>query len=899
MTLVAFHQKIKEYYEGIGVRQKNLAEALNLSPVSLSYKLNGNRPLKAYDVHQIIKTLVSWKVIAKQDQVIELLEYVDLGSSSYNGEEWFQKLEIKTKPTNINATILPQKITPNNLPAQITSLIGRKKEKDEIIRILNHPEVRLLTLTGVGGIGKTRLSLVVGTELLKEFDDGIFFVDLSSAQTTEAVLWVLTQALELKLSGRQSLIDILKEYIKAKKILLILDNFEQVLPARSIITKLLHMCPGLKILATSREILDIYGEHLYEVPALGFPSNTDGYKPEEILQIESIKLFNQRAQAAKFNFEITKENISAVADICARLEGLPLAIELAAVQIRFTPPQVLLTHLSSRLETLTSGPNNLPLRQQTLRNLLKWSFDLLTTNEKKMFTHLAVFVNSYGLEAVNYVCFQKGELSPNTSKLLNSLVNKSLLRLVSGINGENRFAMLETIREFALEQLIKSGECTQVREYHAEYYRKFAITSEPELRGPEQQVWITRLEQEHENIRVALDWLFNKGQLEKALQMCNALGWFWYIRGYSGEGRYWFELGINQFDTQNSAVSTMFVLAKAYLAFARLVQFQGDQELSLCWLEKSLALHRELNDETGIADCLNALGNIASFGGDYSAAKNYYSEGLELRRRSGNKRSIADSLNNLAIIFNIQGEYFQAMRAYKESLEYRRELRDTQGVGDSLHNLATLADFQGDFDRAIQLYQEALIIRRELGHKRGLVDTLENLAHLQSHLQNHVIATELINESLKIAAEIGSKFNIANAKQMLGEIASAKGNYLEAEEHFRKVLAIDGIEEHYSYILPDFLEGVGDLALKTQNYMKAATLYGAAQEIRETTGGVRMSWVAAIFEENLKEVQSQLEPIIFEHCWESGKKLTYDVAVSLALNKFDNSGFSNEKLKVS
>src|SRR6266567_2836174 len=392
----------------------------------------------------------------------------------------------------------------HSLPAQLTPLIGRRQEVAEVWALLQRPEVSLVTLTGIGGVGKTRLSLQVATDLLDDFADGVCFVPLAPISDPDLVVPTIAQALGIKEIGERLLLDLLKAYIQDKRLLLLLDNFEQVLPAVPELSNLLADCPQLKMLVTSRAVLHIRGEHEFPVPPLALPDLTHLPGSESLLQYAAVALFLQCVQAASPDFQVTPTNTRTIAEICVRLDGLPLAIELAAARSKLLPPQALLTRLAHRLQVLTSGARDAPVRQQTLRNTLAWSYDLLDAEEQRLFRRLSVFAGGCTLEAVEGLSTALGELPADVLDGVASLMDKSLLRQVEQEGQEPRLLMLATIREYALEALAASGEMESTRQAHAAYYLALAEQAELELGGPQQGAWLDRLEREHDNLREAL-----------------------------------------------------------------------------------------------------------------------------------------------------------------------------------------------------------------------------------------------------------------------------------------------------------------------------------------------------------------------------------------------------------
>ena len=429
----------------------------------------------------------------------------------------------------------------NNLPLQPTPLIGREKEVSEVCDLMRLEETRLLTLTGPGGTGKTRLALQAAADLLDDFPDGTFFAPLATLTEAELLLPAVAETLGMRETGEQPLDESLKDYLVERRMLLLLDNFEQVLGAAPAVTELLAGAPGLKVLATSRAPLGLYGEHEFPVPPLSMPDLEHPPPLESLTQYEAVSLFVERARALKPDFKVTNESAPAVAEICVRLDGLPLAIELAAARIKMLPPKAMLQRLTSRLKLLTGGARDLPERQRTLRATIEWSHALLDEGEQLLFGRLAVFSGGRTLEAIEAICDALGDLPVDAFDGISSLLDKSLIRQEEGPNGEPRFVMLETVHEFAREKLEDSAEAQEIKRIHAQYFLTLAEVAFPELRGPDQLEWLERLEAEHDNMRAALTWALERKEAEVALRLGGALWWFWWMRGHNSEGRRWLE----------------------------------------------------------------------------------------------------------------------------------------------------------------------------------------------------------------------------------------------------------------------------------------------------------------------------------------------------------------------
>jgi predicted ATPase len=507
----------------------------------------------------------------------------------------------------------------------------------------------------------------------------------------------------------------------------VLDNFEQVIDAAPLVTDLLTAAPRLKVLVTSREVLRLSGETDYPVPPLSLPDPKRLPPLERFTQYEAVALFIERAEAVKPAFTVTDENALAVAEICCRLDGLPLAIELAAARVRALPPQRMLAELNHRLSFLMGGARDLPARQKTLRGAIDWSYELLTGDEQKLFRRLAVFVGGSTLEAIEAVCNMEDDLS--VLEIVESLVGKSLVKQTEA-HGEPRFGMLETIREYAGDEMIAAGDEERVRERHRDYFLALAEEVEPKLMGSEQAEWLRRLDEEHENLRTGLDWSLTEAGSEGGLRLCGALARFWFTRGHLAEGRGWCVrvLGKAGGDERTPA------RAKALNAEGALAHFQGDYPAARARFEEALAIMRELGDRRGIASSLNGLGNVAHEQGDFAPARALYEESLAIWRELGNRRGIARSLAGLGNVTHEQGDFAPAQALYEESLAIWRELGDRRAIAHSLNNLGNVAYVHGVYSAARALYVESLATSVELSERRAIAYSLEGLAEVVAAL---------------------------------------------------------------------------------------------------------------------------------------------------------------------
>ncbi|MGH2677108.1 MAG: tetratricopeptide repeat protein [Actinomycetota bacterium] len=630
---------------------------------------------------------------------------------------------------------------PNNLPLQLTSFVGRSREIDEVERLIDR--TRLLTLTGPGGTGKSRLSIQVASKLLPRFEDGAFFVPLAPITDPGMVVLAVAQALGLRETSDRPPIEGVIEYLRDKELLLLLDNFEQVLDAAPEVGQLLSATERVWVMATSREPLGLHGEAEYPVPPLGLPDPEHLPALDRLSQFEGVALFIERAEAVKPGFAVTNENAPAIAEICARLDGLPLAIELAAARVKILDPQAMLARLEHALTFLTHGARDVPARQQTLRDAIAWSFDLLDEEERRLFGRLAVFVGGFALEAVDAVANPGGELGVDTLDVVASLANKSLLRQMEGEPGEPGFFMLETIREYASERLAGDPAAEEVRRRHAAFYLDLAERAAPELTGPDQVHWLDMLATRHDNLRAALAWAVERGEAETALRLGAALWRFWQMRWNLREGldrigealdlpgatdhpearvaalegagglAYWMgddsagPLYEESLRIRRELGDRRGIAEAAYnLSFVGVFlrrQQEGAIERSMELLEESLAIFQELGDERGLAKTLWGIGDALYEAGRLAEAESYLRRAAEMHRRLGDRFGLAWDLFVQAMSVQKRGRLPEVRPLFEESLAILGEAKDMSGIPLVLGGMASLAADQGEGERAVLL----------------------------------------------------------------------------------------------------------------------------------------------------------------------------------------------------
>ena len=636
----------------------------------------------------------------------------------------------------------------HNLPAPATPFIARDRELESARRLL--ASARLLTLTGPGGTGKTRLALQVAEVVSDEFSDGVCFVALAPVSSADLVPSTIAQALVVREVGGRPLIEAVKEHLKDKHLLLVLDNFEQVVSAAPLVADILAHCTRLKVLATSRAALHLYGEQEYPVPPLELPDPKRLPSIERLSQYSAVALFIDRALAAKPDFTVTNENAPAVAEICARLDGLPLAIELAAARIKLLPPQAMLPRLSSRLKLLSGGARDLPARQQTLRGMIAWSHDLLDDSEKTLFRRLSVFVNGAALDAAEAVCDPEGELPIDVLDGIASLADQSLLRQ-NDTAAEPRVTMLETIREFGLECLSAAGESEDLRRRHADHFLALAEAAEPQLLSPEQEACMGRLDAEHDNLRAALTWYLERDPTPAA-RLAGSLWVYWFFRGHLGEG--WERL--NAALLRADAIESPAALARVLTGAGVYAYFRGDLERTVSLCAQSLEAARRADLPWHTALSLILLGALAFYQGHFAEAEPLCEESVSLARASGDPWLTALSLTNAALLALHRGDVARATEMCRESIPLARQAGEKWCVGHSLYNLGLVLLAQGNHAAAAQPLREGLAHCCELKYHLGIGLALDGLAGVAAMQGESRRAVRLLGAGAALRETLGA-----------------------------------------------------------------------------------------------------------------------------------------------
>ena len=708
----------------------------------------------------------------------------------------------------------------------------------EIVRTLGRS--RLVTLAGTGGSGKTRLALEAARDLADAYPGGTWLVELAPLEQEALVPQAVAEALGVREQPGRSLIATLVDVLSKQETLLVLDNCEHLIEAAArLVETLLDSCADLRILATSREALGVAGETNWTVPPLSVPDELHATTVEDLENCEAVRLFVQRARYRRPAFTLSQHNARAVAEICRRLDGIPLAIELAAARVGVLPTEQIARRLEEPLKLLTVGSRTAPPRQRTLRGALEWSYELLSEDEKRLFRRLSAFAGGFSLEAAEAVVTVGGVEEEGVLDLLSGLVDRALVVAEMSGEGAVRYRLLESVRQYALERLHKSRETEAVRRRHVEFFLFLAEESEPGLWGTEEATWLDRLEVEYDNLRAALSWAIGWGAAEQGLRFAAALRWFWYARGHYGEGRGWLEQALAK-DGQARAATR----AKALDALGWLAHDQGDMDRAVAAAEEGIELGTKAQIEGSCAASFrNMLGEAARHRGDYERATEFFEGGLALYREVGDRRGIAWSLGNLANVSSDRGDYERAVELYEEGLALCRELGGAQPLGDYLSSLGYEFLLQGDYERAATLNEEAATLLRNQGHRGGLQYALDNLGWAALVRGDQERGKDLHEECLVLCRELGDQLVASESMEGLACAAGIRG---EAE--------------------------------------RAARMFGAAQALRETVGYEHAPREQALREPYVAAARSKLDEASWKAAFAEGHGMTFEEAVEYALS---------------
>ncbi len=731
----------------------------------------------------------------------------------------------------------------HNLPQQLTTLVGRERELEEIRERL--AQTRLLTLTGVGGTGKTRLALQAAAEVAHEYPDGVWLADLSPLSDAALVPQALASVLDVREEGGRALTATLTDALRSKAMLLVLDNCEHLVDACAALAEaLLLACPHIKVLTTSREALRIGGERVYTVPLMPSPQTlrlpaTEAMM-EEVGRYDSVRLFIERAQAASHTFVFSMGNASSVASVCRRLDGIPLALELAAARVRVLSVEQISQRLDDRFRLLTGGSRGATPRQQTLRAAIDWSYDLLSEAEQLLLARLSVFAGGCTLEAAEAVCADEQVEAWDVLDLLAGLVEKSLAQSEESEGGV-RYRLLETLRQYGQERLALSGDDAALRGRHRDFFLALAEEAESHLTGPEQAAWLARLNEEHDNLRAAQAWsLRPEEDAEPGLRLAGALWRFWAARGFLHEGQDYLASALAKED------APAVLRARSLYGAGVLAWKQCEYAHARTSLEECLQISQAGGDGAGSADALNILGLTATDQGDYETARRVLTESLALYRQVGDRRGTALALMNLGNVANNRCDYEAARALYEECLPLFRRLGDTQQVASTLLNMADTATEQGDAPAAQRLFEESLALYRQVGDEAGIAQCLSNLASTRLHQDDLPSARRLLREGLSVCARQG--------------------------------------EDAEKTVIAHFLEVGGRLAFAEDDTAQTARLLGAAHALREHICSPPLEKDRERIAAALAAGRAQAGTAAWNEAWNAGLRLTPDAAIVCALN---------------
>jgi non-specific serine/threonine protein kinase len=769
----------------------------------------------------------------------------------------------------------------HNLPEALTSFVGRERQIEEIKGLF--PTTRLLTLTGPGGAGKTRLALQVAADLLASRSDGVWLTELAAVTDPDRVAQTVAVALGVAEQTGKGPTQALIEHLATRRLVLVLDNAEHVLAAcAELVHAVLRHCADVAVLATSREPLGVSGELVYRVPPMTVPDPKRATTPDDIARYESVHLFVERACLHLPGFEMTVDNAPAVASVCHRLDGIPLSLELAAARVRSMTVEEIDSRLDQRFRLLTGGARTSLPRQQTLRSLIDWSVGLLEEAEKALLFRSSVFAGGWTLEAAELVCVG-APIADETAVVvtLTALVDKSLV-LAETRGRSTRFRLLETVRQYARASLEEGGDASRWRSRHLDHFVHIAEAAEPHLTGSDQQIWLDRLELEHDNVRAALaSSLGVGGDVASGLRLAGAFGRFWQLRGFLREGRDWLSrlLAAPQLvQARNES------RAKGLLRCAFFVQHQGDYPAAQAMLQESLAIWRELDDRRGMGAALNNLGTLAYLRGDYPRAHTLYDESLAARRAVHDLPGIAGSLNNLGNLAYLQGDYATARAQHEESLGIERRVGNRWGIATSLHSLGLALEEQGDSPGARAAFEESLAMNRELGNRQGVGNALISLGNDASEHGDYGMAQRRYQEALEIHRELGDQECIAAVLDNLALVAAEQGNHAEARSLSEQALTIRAAIDDRRGIAWS-LEGLAYATFALGGGpARAARIWGAASRLREEVGCPLPSRDRARSDRRIAAARAAMaDDAAFEQAWQDGRTTPLEQAVELAL----------------
>ena len=870
------NQRLKAERELRGWSQKYVAEQIGADHYYLSRWERGTISPSPYYRQKLCV------LFGKNAQELGLLQQASIApvqdrfSSDEHGAVSTSERSVGSQQPQQTVWDLPRPRPMWKMPTPLTSLIGREQLVQDICTVLSRPAIRFLTLLGPGGVGKSRVAIQVANQLRHAFADGVCFVPLAQISDPNMVIPAIAQGLGIQEQPERSTFEQVNGWLLEKQFLLLLDNFEQVLTAVPLIEEVYAACPQLKVLVTSRAVLHVQGEQEFPVPPLALPDLRNFSDDWMLSTSAAVTLFVQRVQASLPTFQLTQTNVQAIGEICVLLDGLPLTLELAAARIKLLPPYALLARLSQRLQVLGSGAITLPERQQTLRNTLNWSYDLLEARERRIFRRLCIFVGGCDLSAVGAICLDAEEQETEVLNTVASLIDKSLVRQEDQEGEEPRLALLETVREYGLECLWDNGEDEVMHRAHAAYYLAMAKRIEPHLRGGGEQLkWLTKLNRDQENFRAALRWLVECEETEHALQLCAALWWYWFMRAYYKEALHWLEAALALPGNGKPSSARACVLAATGVINGAL----GPLEKAHAFIEESIALYKELKDRRGASHALQFLAWIYLEQGDFPTARSFIEQGLNDCRALGDTWNVALGLNDLARMMWAKGDGEAARRLWEECIALCREIGETWALARTLFVLARMVLTQGDYVRAMLLLQESTAIARDFGDMATLSGTLVLMAEIVRR-EDEAHATQLLQEGLTIAREIGVQGDLSFFHYLIGDMARVQGNISQANEHFRESLMLAPKGTDMIAVVGRCLLGLAKIARTERRFQEGVRLLSAGEQRLHVNVDLHPD-ERIEYEHVLTEMRVQLGEKAFTVAWTEGHSMTLEQTFAL------------------
>ena len=729
---------------------------------------------------------------------------------------------------------------PNNLPVQLTSFIGREKPIGDVKKLSG--KTHLLTVIGAGGSGKTRLTLQAAAEMIDEFANGVFIVELAPVSDPALIMQKIMTSLGIKEESGISLFDSVVSYLREKELLLIMDNCEHLVKdCAEIAENLLMNCSKLKILATSREALNCYGEQTYKIPMLSTPGNfndKDQKDHKDLYKYESSFLFLERVYSANPDFQINEIKAAAIAEICRHLDGIPLAIELAAASSKYLSVENIRKRLDDRFKILTGGKRTALPKHQTLKALIDWSYELLNDKERLLWKRLSVFKGGWDMEKAEEICSDQKISRKEILELHGCLVEKSIINF--NLKTE-RYSILETLKKYGEDKLREDNELSDMLNKHLTFFKNYSDTAESRLYGSEIFLWLDKLESDHLNFQSAIEWSVNGGDKETGAGLAVSLWRFWDIRGYYSTGiRYIYEILKNENEISRT------VTGKLYLYAAQLARFKGDYDRSREYFNQSLKINNQLQDKLMIASSLNGLGNIEFDLDNYENAKDFYEKALSLRREAADLISISKSLNNLGNLSFRRDDLDEGKKYYLESLELARKLGDKRAMASSLHNLSNLTFETGNFEKGKQYSEESLLLRKEIGDKLGIAESLFNLGKAYFDLENYETSKSFFEDSLRLFRELEDTDDISKTLKRLGEIESVMGNFEEADSLLSESIKLSE-KINNRILLAEALFESGKNSFRNKNINDSCKFFSEFIKLRSDPKNIHNTAVAMIY----------------------------------------------------